>query len=246
MAQQSKSEKHFDAIIALIRGGMTGAAACASDPDFPSYRTLTEWATKHGRKDAISAAWRQREKSDGARLKTNEKYSPAQWQAVLDVFEQNPRKSQRDLDAILTAAALPSRRLIQHKRQRDADFDARFKAVANIKRKRAGRPDPAPPAPVYRSHELRRLLMADPIFAAAARAVPRKFDPDVRDDLISEIALGLIEGRLITDQIGYDTVGETLKKMRFRFDSLDSPAIDGDDRTTKIAALPNPCAVVAW
>lgn len=198
---QHRVVEHFDAIVALIRGGMTGNEACSTRPEYPSYRSLSEWATKHGRMEEVRAAWQTREKSDAARMRTNVKYTDADWQAVLDVFERYPRKSQRDLDATLRAAGLPCRDLIKYKRRRDEAFDARFKAVANLKRKRAGRPDPAPPKPVYRSGQLRSALLRDPFFAAAYAAMPRTLDPDIKNDVVADIVLAVLSGAIHVSEI---------------------------------------------
>lgn len=215
----SRSEKYIDEIIALMRVGMTGVEACKSNPDFPSYRSLTEWATKHGRKDDISRAWRDREKSSGARMKTNVVYTEEQYDAAIELLTRNPHKSIRSQAAAL-AVDLPDRGLIYTRARKDPEFAARFAAAKKTIRSVVSRHTPRAPKPVYRSNLLRRALLAHPIWKAARRAVPRS---DYADDVIQEIVLAVLEGELAAEDIAVK--GNTLGYKRLRipggFASLD-------------------------
>jgi hypothetical protein len=216
----SRSEKYFDEIVALIRGGMTGAEACKSNPDFPSYRSLTEWATKHGRKEEISAAWRGREKSDNARMKTGLKYTEEQYDAAIELLTRNPHKSIRSQAAALSVD-LPDRTLIYARARKDPEFAARFAAAKRTVKSVVSRHTPRAPKPIYKSNLLRRALLAHPLYRAANRAVPR--GKDYSEDVVQEIVVAVLEGELAAEDIAVK--GNTLGYKRLRipggFASLD-------------------------
>lgn len=194
MAPRGASAKYIDEIIALIRGGMTGAEACKSNPNFPSYRALTEWATKNGRKDEISMAWRERERDPAtATMKTNLTYTEEQYDAAIELLTRNPRKSIRS-QANEIGLDLPSRKLIYHRARKDPAFAARFAAAKQSIQTVVSKHTPRAPRPLYQSNLLRRALLAHPLYRAANRAVPR--GKDYSEDVIQEIVLAVIEGEL--------------------------------------------------
>lgn len=242
----SRSEKYIDEIIALIRGGMSGIEACKSNPDFPSYRSLTEWATKHGRKDDISRAWREREKSDNARMKTNVVYSEEQYDAAIELLTRNPRKSIRSQASSL-GLDLPGRKTIYLRARKDPAFAARFAAAKHSVKSVVSRHTPRAPKPVYKSNLLRRALLAQPIWKAARRAVPRS---EYDDDVIQEIVLAVLEGTLTAEDIA--TNGNTFgyKRLgRHVFESLDSRVrIKGRDseRDTLIDTISTDCEIIFY
>mgnify|MGYP001118528659 CR=1 FL=1 len=217
----SRSGKYFDEIIALIRSGKTGIEACKSNPDFPSYRSLTEWATKRGRKEEISKAWREREKSPAARMKTNLTYTEEQYDAAIELLTRNPRKSLRQ-QAKALSVDLPSRETIYLRKRRDPEFAARFAEATKNIRSVVSRHAPSVPKPVYRSNLLRRALLQHPVWLAAKRAVPA--GTACTEDVIQEICLAVIEGTITAEEIAKR--GNKLGYERLRrhvFASLDAP-----------------------
>lgn len=198
MAPRGASAKYIDEIIALVRGGMTGAEACAAKPDYPSYRSLSEWATKNGRMAELRAAWRERERDPAtATMKTNLTYTEEQYDAAIELLTRNPHKSIRS-QASKLGLDLPGRETIYLRARRDPAFAARFAAAKHLVRSVVSRHTPRAPKPVYRSNLLRRALLAHPIWKAARRAVPRT---EYDDDVIQEIVLAVLEGELAVEDI---------------------------------------------
>lgn len=200
---------------------MTGAEACAAKPEFPNYRSLSEWATKNGRMDELRSAWRDREKNpDAARMKTNVLYSEEQYAAAIELLTRNPRKSIRR-QASQIGLDLPGRAMIYLRARRDPEFAARFAAAKKSVRTVISKHTPRAPRQVYQSNLLRRALLAHPLWKAARRAVPYS---DYDDDVVQEIVLAVLEGTLTADDIA--TKGNSLgyKKLgRQVFESLDAP-----------------------
>lgn len=222
MAPRGASAKYIDEIIALVRGGMTGAEACAAKAEYPNYRSLSEWATKNGRMAELKAAWRERERNPAtAKMKTNVKYTEAQWDAAIELLARNPRKSIRKASKEL-GLDLPPRESIYQRKRHDKAFEARWLAAVGILRSVKARHDgPTKPKSPTKSGLLARALRAHPIWAAARRAVPHS---DYDDDVIQEIVLAVLEGSLSAADIR--SKGNTLGYKRIKrhvFDSLDAP-----------------------
>lgn len=237
LAPRGASAKYIDEIIALIAGGMTGAEACASRPEYPNYRSLTEWAAKNGRMVDISAAWRGREKSDNARMKTNVIYTEEQWDAALELLAANPRKSIRRL-ADQLGVDLPPRGLIYQRKRRDPDFAARFAEAVKATQSVISRHTPTAPRPVYRSGLLRAALLRNEYYVAAVQALKgRIYRDDIREDALSYITLALLEGDITIEQLREDpnrVIKNFLSSERFVFESLDAPVFHKDERMSRV------------
>jgi hypothetical protein len=221
MAPRGASAKYIGEIVALIRGGMTGAEACAAKAEYPNYRSLSEWATKNGRVDELRAAWRDREKSDNARMKTNLIYSEEQYDAAIELLTRNPRKSLRQ-QAHAIGLDLPGRRMIYQRARRDPEFAARFAAAKKSVRTVISKHTPRAPKPVYKSDLLRRALLAHPIWKAARRAVPYS---EYSEDVVQEIVLAVLEGELSETDIAAKGNSLGFKRLRVPagMKSLDEP-----------------------
>lgn len=231
LAPRGASRLYIDEIIALIRGGMTGAEACAAKPDYPNYRSLTEWAEKNGRMADISAAWRGREKSDSARMKTNLTYTEAQYDAAIELLTRNPRKSLRQ-QAKALSVDLPSRETIYLRKSRDPAFAERFEAATKNIRSVVSRHTPATPRPIYRSGLLRAALLRSELYRAAKKAVPFT---QHSEDIIQEICLAVLDGKLQREDIA--TKGNKFAWARIRvplIESLDQPVFERDERMSRV------------
>jgi hypothetical protein len=85
----------------------------------------------------------------------------------------------------------------------------------------------------------RTILHADAIYAAAHRAVPRHLPPHVRDDVISEIFLAVLENRIDVDQIGAEA-SLFIKEYWRAFGGFNTLSLDakiGDGETTYLDML---------
>jgi hypothetical protein len=221
MAPRGASAKYIDEIIALIAGGMTGAEACAAKAEYPNYRSLSEWATKNGRMAELKAAWREREKSPAARMKTNVKYTEEHWDAALELLARNPRISIRKASKSL-GLDLPPRGRIYGRTRSDPAFAARWReAVGSFKTVKARHEGPSKPKSPTRSGMLLRALRAHPLWIAARRVVPYSENDE---DIIQEIVLAVLQGDLAQDDIKAKGNKLGFKRLQIpTFDSLDAP-----------------------
>jgi len=260
--RQGASPRYFDEILALIRGGMTGAEACASKPEYPGYRSLTEWAAKHGRKEEISAAWREREESrTTARMKTNLRYTEQQWTEVLELLVANPQATERRFFATICPRHLPPRHAVNARRKSDPIFAKRYREA------QLRRPAVIPRGPNYNviargrqayirkqtfpSGMLKRALQANMLFVTADQAVSSNLPDDARDDVISTLIERVLSGRIEIAEIpacSRGVIHEWFKTNSSPYQrSLDQRVFgeDGEDSTAFVDTITT-CEMTGW
>lgn len=158
------------------------------------------------------------------------RFSAESYAQAIEIIKSSPN---RPISALLHRdSALPSRQALRLRAQRDEEFAAQLSIVK--RRRKKG------PKPVYREFELKRLLRANDLYRSAAGAA-RSIDPDDRDDIRSDIIVGLLEGSVSSDNIR--SAGARLSKehrkqfSRTQHISLDEAAWDDDARTSRLDLL---------
>ena len=127
------AETYFDAIAALIRGGMTVEEACRSRPEYPKADTFLTWLRRRadlfaGLKPVIDANQRAKLRRQKIRL-GDRKYSPEVLDRALAVIRESDAS---DIRTVL-APPLPGYSALQHYAARDPEFARRFREAIDAR-----------------------------------------------------------------------------------------------------------------
>lgn len=127
------AEVHFEAIAALIRGGMTTEEACAARPEYPKADTFLHWLHRRpdllaGIKPAIDASQRAKAKRTKTRL-GDRKYDPEVLERALAAIRASDAS---DLRTVLVRP-LPGYSVLQKYAERDPEFAQRFREAIDAR-----------------------------------------------------------------------------------------------------------------
>lgn len=127
------AEIYFDAIVALIRGGMTVNEACASRPEYPKADTFLTWLRRRsdlfaGIKPVIDANNRAKLRRQKSRL-GDRRYGPE----VLDRALAAIRASDASDIRTVLVRPLPSYGVLQKYAERDPEFARRFREAIDAR-----------------------------------------------------------------------------------------------------------------
>ena len=197
---------------------------------------------KHYRRDATSrsvvlGAIDRRESGDhatgrAARYDPRRVWTDAEFEAALAAISAYAGKSVKDV----LQAPLMTYPVIYGKAQRDPGFLLRLNDAIGgyIKRRKLARPKVV--KRVYEQNVLRSGLLLDQIYADASKLFHRGLDDDLRDDMISEVVMAVLDGRLPRDEVaknGREFGWAFVRGLkRQAIDSLDrTVGFDGDKRS---------------
>ncbi|MGL3208298.1 hypothetical protein [Bradyrhizobium sp. BR 1433] len=291
---RGRSASHFDAIIALVAGGMQIKAACRSRPEFPNWPAFKQFLRKH-------PDYRQRLNDARPKKVVGEARARVKFAEILSLIEggrsinsacsmcgvdspslyrmmRSDDSGTAQFNAAIAAreagpSALGAGRFKKRKRRwTEADFQealevircttetsvesalqsplmpksvvykwalkttARSEALRNALDSRpiaAHRRSVAKgPRPVYRQDVLRTGLLANEVYRQASASVPARLDRDFRDDLISEIVIGVLSGELRQEEVktkGLRSIWRTTRRPFLEVPLNFTPANSDDD-----------------
>lgn len=227
----------FDAILAAVKSGDGIRAAIAdhgcSDSAFYKHVKRTP-----GARERLVAASSVRERHGRrASLAPQRRYTDAEIDAALDRFATAKAGRTPDLTGAASVYAIYGRAY------RNPEFRERLVAVMGerAKRREAAKP---PVSPKGVSHHLLDALLLDDLYAAA-RKVTAGFDPNDRDDVISELVLAALEGEYTAKDFKTKRVAAMKRAIgdRNQFRSLDAPISNSHNADTLGDEIASPCLI---
>lgn len=224
-SSEGRSARYAEEIVSLVEGGMTIGEALSSNPKYPHRSKFRLYVLKHPElDDRINRAQPKRSKM-----------TPAFDKVVRDVSLGKP--------VVKALACLPDqlsetclRRFVQNNPEQARRLRlARF-AASRVVRK--SKQPAAKPAVEYRH---RGALRANELYRRVSKLVPTKFDPDRREDIISDCILAVLSGKAADT----DIAGEIKLRNKYywetedrcRNQSLDQNVYSDDDEMLLIDAL---------
>lgn len=210
----------FDKAIEVLTTSKAASIYAALEPPLMPKHTVFAWASRDPER------MRRLRHALAVRPRPG-RYTDDEYEAALEVIRTTKTGK---YEKALVAAGAPPRWAVQ-KMKRDAAFKARFNQAMNISRSKR-----RVPRPVYGYAMLQTGLAQNEIYRAARSAIPAKIDPIMRDDMISEIVIAVMEGRLQPDQIlsrGFE-IGREFERRNnsHEFLSAELSFNDGSEDTT--------------
>lgn len=191
----SKASAHLDEIIRLIEGGSSREEACnAVGIDA---KTLWRFLSHNpSAKSRLQAARRARERSANARQITNQLYSPEDYDRALAAMRAHLHRDLKDIFSV--DPTLPTLASLKYRASVNSAFAAKLEAVRaernRVTRHRSGNVEAG-----------RAALLENELYAAAASAVPRRIShPDLRNEIVSMIVIGLLDGTISNEELRSD------------------------------------------
>jgi hypothetical protein len=228
----------FGDIIAAVEAGEAIKAAVlrhgCTDVAFYKHVRNTE-----GARERLVAATEQRGAIGGhvAKLESQKVWSDADYDRALDAIA----KARGSVSDVL-GGDLPGAVAVASKARYSKTFRDRLAIVMGerIKRREAEKP---PVSPTGESHHLLDALLRDGLYRAA-RSVTAGFDPNDRDDVVSELILAALEGEFDAADFKKNRMLALKRGVghRARFLWLDAPISDSDGDTFA-DMIASPCGI---
>lgn len=189
------AEEHFEAAIAEVEAGEKVVDVTAR-PGRPSMTVISERC----RNDPVFA----RRWSEAMGSRPGARVSAERFDAVLDVLA-----SGRGTLRGSTGQRLVSQNALNRERRQNPNFAARLGAIY-IPRGFLSPEDRQARAAARRNHvapfahreAMTRALRSEEVYAIAHAAVPRGLDPFMRDDVVSEVVVGILSGEIRPEDAG--------------------------------------------
>lgn len=227
-APHARSLIHFDEIERRIIAGGAIVDVLASGDTFPESRSWYMFLKAHPDYDArYRAAFRAREAGPNARGIVP-KYSDRELQrAAADLLMSDKRYA--SIGHVVPEG--PHTRTIMEARARSPELRAAVEHAIVVRRARLGlsgpRFNPAAATASMAPDQTCRLKVwsSNEIWRLAAAALPKTLDRDTRDDVIADIAMEVLEGKLSPHLIG-KRAGEFLRAHNKKFSTFTTRSLD--------------------
>lgn len=216
-----RSARYADEIVRLVEGGMTIGAALASNPKFPTRSKFRLYTLAHPDLE------RRLEEAKPNRSK------------IAPHFEEVRRRVDRGETITSALAALPIDvtlcplvRWVSKDAERREWYQglkvARTRRVSNCKTPALLRKD-------KREHQFVRSLYSNELYRKVAAAIPKKFDQTIREDVITDVIVAILSGKMNESDIttkGLNKISRPyFDKQRFEGRSINAPVFRGGEDT---------------
>lgn len=214
-SSDGRSARYADEIIALVESGKTIGDALASNPNYPARSKFRLYVLKH---PAI-----ERRLDDAKRKRSIA--APVFDTVVADVsLGKSVAKALAALPQQVSKTAM--QRLLHNDPERAKALRlARYSASRIVRRRQEARTRPVV------DHLHRQALLANDLYQRVSRAMPKRYDSDRYDDVLSDCMVALLSGEITEDDIGQTAKHRDAhywaNEDRFRNSSLDQKVGSG-------------------
>lgn len=211
-----RSARHFDEILKLVEVGMTIGEALASDPKFPLRSIFRRYVKARPDLDRrLNEAKPNRSK-------------------IAFHFDEVRKRVDRGESVSSALAALPIKASLTCLKGFAEKSVDRQKWIEGLKAARARRSsDIRTPALVRndkREHQFTRALYSNDLYRTVAAAVPKFIEGTIRDDVITDVIVAILSGKLDEGEIGKKVKKLSAKYFqedRFKHRSIYAPFLPG-------------------
>lgn len=227
----------FDAILAAVESG-DGIRAAIFDHGCSDSAFYKHVKRTPGARERLVAASSSRERHGRrASLSPQRRYTDDEIEAALDRFASAKAGRSPNLSGVASSWAIYGRAY------RNPEFRARLMAVMGERSKRREAAKP-PVSPKGNSHNLLDVLLRDDLYAVA-RKVTAGFDPNDRDDVISELVRAALEGEYTAKEFKTKRISALKRAIgdRNQFASLDAPISGSSNADNRGDAIATPCII---
>ncbi|MEZ0061423.1 hypothetical protein ABIF26_006966 [Bradyrhizobium elkanii] len=235
-AHSARAARHFGDVLKLLQSGMTVGEALASDPKFPLPARFREY---------LRANPPLRRKFREARLHRRSKLTPETFAEMLGLIRRgiSMARAMRRISVPVTDICLR-----QYVKRRPSSLEQLRQAldIARHSRQQAQRLRRS--GPVYAEHQHRSSLLSCDLYRKVTDSIPSVGDPDIREDIISDMLVSLLSGQATEDRLRQ----QFYKSKRRYFEgadlcraSLDKKVYEEDDEMLLIDVL-SANAAVHW